>query len=173
MRLSLVRSFRPLLIACLAALCIGCASDGSFSNPFSNTDPPPATSYFYSEFSDIPIPNEMTESRSDTFITFAPSGIKCGVQKFSGRVEVVSLMNTMRRYMATNGWTLRSLLRAKESILVFEKTDRIASFQISDGLVNTEMRVFVCSRLDGDSATLDINPYTPAYTPGSDQQLSQ
>lgn len=155
-----------------SALIAGCASDGSFTNPFASNEPAPTTSYFYSEFSDIPIPNEMSEQRSDTFITFAPSGIKCGVQRFTGRVEVVSLMNTMRRYMSTNGWTLRSLLRSKESVLIFEKPDRVASFQITDGLVNTEMRVFVSSRLEGDSSSVEINSYVPS-TAGTEQRLSQ
>ncbi len=170
-----VFTHRLLRLACacaLIAVIAGCASDGSFQNPFVNNDPPPATSYFFSEFSDIPIPNEMSENRSDTFITFAPSGVKCGVQRFTGRVEIVSLMNTMRRYMATNGWTLRSLLRSKESVLIFEKPDRVASFQISDGLVNTEMRVFVSSRLEGDSSSVEINAYTPAVS-GGEQKLSQ
>lgn len=168
-------TIRLLLFGALAALLAGCASDGSFSNPFasSSSEPAPVNNYFYSEFSDIPIPNEMSESRSDTFITFAPTGIKCGVQRFTGRVEIVSLMNTMRTNMAANGWTLRSLLRAKDSTLVFEKPDRIASFQISDGLVSTEMRVFVSARLEGDSPAVDINPYSPpAQTVGS-QQFSQ
>jgi hypothetical protein len=139
----------PLLL--IAALLAGCASDGSFKNPFSEDGGSAAPAYYYSEFPDIPIPSEMSESRGDTFITFAPSGLKCGVQRFSGRVEVVSLMNTMRRNMASDGWAMRSLLRASESVLVFEKSDRLAALQISDGMINTDMRIFVTSRLEGDS----------------------
>jgi hypothetical protein len=93
----------------------------------------------------------MSEARGDTFITFTPSGLKCGVQRFSGRVEIVSLMNTMRRNMSSSGWSLRSLLRASESVLVFEKTDRLATIQISDGMISTDMRITVTSRLAGDS----------------------
>lgn len=163
---------RLVFLGALLAVVAGCASDGSFQNPFANNEPAPTTSYFFSEFSDIPIPNEMSENRSNTFITFAPSGVKCGVQLFSGRVEVVSLMNTMRRHMASNGWTLRSLLRAQESVMTFEKPDRIASLQLSDGLIKTEMRVFVSSRLEGDSPAVEINPYTPPAT-GGEQKLSQ
>ena len=70
-------------------------------------------------------------------------------------------MNTMRRNMAGNGWTLRSVLRAKDSTLVFEKPDRIASFQLSDGLIFTDMRLFVSSRLEGDSHSVDANAYSP------------
>lgn len=165
----------------LSLLCVfllsfaGCASDGTIVNPFTPSEPVSGSPHYFSEFSDIPIPNDMSESKNETFITFAPSGVKCGTQRFSGRVEVVSLMNTMRRNMASNGWTLRSLLRAKESAIVFEKPDRIAAFQISDGMVMTEMRLFVSSRLEGDSSSVSINSYSaPVRTSAAgEQKLSQ
>ncbi len=161
--------YRAICIVGLALLCTACASDGSFKNPFASSTPetPPGPNYYFSEFSDIPIPNDLSESRGDTFVTFAASGAKCGVQRFSGRVDVVSLMNTMRRHMAETGWTLRSLLRSKESVLVFEKPDRVVALHITDGVVFTEMRVFVTSRLEGDSASVVINPYNPPATPKS------
>lgn len=162
--------FAALLL--VTVLFAGCAADGTIKNPFANQEAPPANSYYYSEFSDIPIPNEMTESRSNTFITFAHSGVKCGVQHFAGRVETVSLMNTMRRFMSSNGWTLRSLLRAKESIMVFEKPDRIATMQISDGAISTDLRLFVSSKLEGDEASADLSSYTPPAESG-DQKLTQ
>ena len=113
----------------------------------------------------------MSEKRDDTFVTFAPSGVKCGTQRFSGRLELVSLMNTIRRNMASNGWTLRSVLRAKESTLVFEKPDRIATFQLSDGLVFTDMRLFVSSRLEGDSSSVPLSASSPpASSSGSGSQ---
>ncbi len=162
-----LRLLRLVSLCALVTLVAGCASDGSLQNPFTNKELTPATSYFFSEFPDIVIPNEMSENRGDTFITFAPSGVKCGVQRFTGRVEIVSLMNTMRRHMATNGWTLRSLLRFKESVLIFEKPDRVAFFQISDGPVNTDMRISVSSRLEGDSPSVEINPYTSPSRSGA------
>lgn len=165
--------FRVLLCCLLIFFCAGCASDGTLTNPFSSSEPVSGTPYYFSEFSDIPIPNDMSEKRDDTFITFAPSGVKCGTQRFSGRLELVSLMNTMRRNMASNGWTLRSVLRAKESTLVFEKPDRIATFQLSDGMVFTDMRLFVSSRLEGDSSSVNINAYSPpASSSGSGSQQS-
>lgn len=169
--------FRILLCCLTMFLLAGCASDGSFSNPFASSEPASGSNYYFSEFSDIPIPNDMSESRNDTFVTFAPSGVKCGTQRFSGRVEVVSLMNTVRRNMGSNGWTLRSVLRAKESTLVFEKPDRIATFQISDGLIFTGMRLFVSSRLEGDSSSVNVNAYSPpakaSASSGKQQKLSQ
>lgn len=170
-----MRSILSLSVLCLAVVVAsGCASDGSFRNPFASDEAPSASGYFFSEFSDIPIPNELSESRNDTFITFAQSGVKCGTQRFTGRVEVVSLMNTMRRHMAAHGWTLRSLLRAKESTLVFEKPDRVATFQFSDGLFTTEMRLFVSSRLDGDAGSMSTGAPAASGTAASSgtQRLS-
>jgi hypothetical protein len=104
----------------------------------------------------------MREISSDTIITFAPSGVKCGMQRFKGRVEVVSLMNTMRRYLANHGWTLRSLLRAQRSIMIFEKHDRMAFIEITEGLLDTEMRIVVSARLEGDSPAVDVRSYSAA-----------
>lgn len=153
-----------LLCLCSALmLATGCASDGSMWNPFSDDDEyTDTTPYYFSEFSDVPIPNEMSESSGDTFISFAPSGVKIGVQRFSGRLELVALMNALRQNMANNGWTLRSLLRSNKSFLVFEKQNRICSMVISDGLIYTSMQIFVSPRLEGDSSALDISAYTPA-----------
>lgn len=168
--------FFHLLAVCLAGMLLltGCASDGSIKNPFASSESFPAGSCYFSEFPDIPIPNDMSESKSDTVITIASSGTKYGVQRFTGRVEAVSLMNSMRRNMADNGWTLRSLLRSKESVLIFEKPDRMAVLQINDGLVSTEMRISVSSRLEGDSRAVDISAYSvgTSYS-GGGQKLSQ
>ena len=121
----------------------------------------------------------MSEERGKTYISFAPSGLKCGVQHFSGRLEVVSLMNAMRRNMANNGWTLRALLRSKESILVFEKSEQICTMHISDGMIYTDMIVFMSPRLEGDNASADFTAYqqpngsgSAPYTDGA-QPLSQ
>lgn len=157
------------MLAILAVLLSGCASDGSLSNPFASEEP--TTPHYFSEFSDIPIPNEMSESTSDTFITFAPSGLKTGMQRFTGRVELVSLMNSLRRNMAANGWTLRSLIRAKRSVMVFDKPDRMAALQITDGTFTTEMIITVTSRLEGDAPLPEAAPYTPPA--GSQEPLLQ
>jgi len=157
----MTRSLKLLLLGILAVLLAGCASDGSFKNPFSSdTAAVPLGGYFYSEFEDIPVPNEMREVSSDTIITFAPTGVKSGMQRFKGKVEVVSLMNTMRRHMANNGWTLRSLLRAQRSILIFEKQDRMAFIEITEGLLDTEMFIVVSARLAGDSPAVDVRSYS-------------
>ncbi len=175
----MARFFRILILCAVLAVPAGCASDGSFVNPFESTEPSSGSPYYFSEFSDVPIPNDMSEKRGETFITFAPSGIKCGVQLFSGRLDIVALMNAMRRNMANNGWTLRSLLRSNESVLVFEKSDRFCTMALSDGVIFTDLRVFVSPRLEGDTGA-DISAFSPPLPSGSagasssgQQKLSQ
>jgi hypothetical protein len=148
---------RLLFLSLLTLALAGCASDGSLKNPFSSSEEEtPENPYYLSEFSDVPIPHDMSEERDKTYISFAPSGMKCGVQHFSGRVEVVSLMNAMRRNMAAQGWILRALLRSRESILVFEKADSICTMHISDGRIYTGMIIFMSPRLDGDSGAVSL-----------------
>ena len=162
--------FMPLWVILLVA---GCAADGGLRNPFADeADQPavsamPANPYFFGEFPDIPIPSDMKASSGGTFVTMS-QGMKTGTQTFSGRVEVLSLMNTMRRNMGEQGWTVRSLLRtSNESVLVFEKADRIATLVFDDGMVYTDMRVFVSSRMEGDTGR------NTAPQSGGAQKLSQ
>ena len=179
-------SFLPriLLLSFLTLFLAGCASDGSLVNPFdSSEEPQPTSPYFFSEFPDVPIPNTMSEERGDTYISFSPSGMKGGVQRFTGRVEVVSLMNTMRRNMSSSGWALRSLLRSKESIMVFEKNAQVCTMYITDGMIYTEMRLFMSPRLEGDSPNAEFSAYSQPSgsgassaaksSGGSSQKLSQ
>lgn len=146
------------------ALLSGCAADGGFSNPFVDNTPPPSSPYYFDEFSDLPIPNEMTEVTSDSVISSAPNGVKTGIQRFQGRVEAVSLINAMRKNMKSQGWILRSIFRAQQTILTYEKNDRICSLYITDGMIYTDMRVFMSQRLEGDSSDLDLSQYTSPAT---------
>lgn len=171
-----------LLPLCAFLMAAGCAADGGFRNPFENEADQPAVStapvnpYFFGEFPGIPIPNDMKESSGNTFAAES-QGMKTGTQRFSGRLEVVSLMNAMRRNMADQGWTLRSLLRsAKESVLVFEKKNRMATMVFSDGMVYTDMHIFVSSRMDGDTGQYDAPSASGSKSvlqSGGVQQLSQ
>ena len=152
---------RIVLLGFLSLFLAGCAADGSLVNPFDDSaDQQPSTPYYFSEFPDVPIPHAMSEERGNTYISFSPTGVKCGVQSFSGRLEVISLMNTMRRNMADNGWTLRALLRSKESVLVFEKAHQVCAMHITDGMIYTDMIVFMSPRLEGDSASADTTAYS-------------
>lgn len=163
-----VRVLAFLFIMCFAA---GCASNGE-GGLFSSSESEPTAPYYFAEFPDVPIPSGMDEKSGKSYITFTSSGLKCGVQHFSGRIEAVSLMNEIRRNMASQGWTLRGLLRSKDSVLVFDKDSTVCSMFISDGMIYTDMIVFVTAKLSGDNAAAS-SYYTPEGAYSGTQPLAQ
>ena len=166
---------KAVMLVAVSAFAAGCAQDGSFKNPFTDDAPvsQPAAPYFFADFSDIPIPNGMSEVSDETVISYAPSGMKCGVQRFKGRVEVNSLINAMRTNMASQGWTLRSFLRSPSTLLIFEKPDRVATLYITEDILNTNMRVFMSPRLEGDHGTANYTFTQQSPQSGGSQKLSQ
>ena len=118
--------------------------------------------YYYDEFADVPIPVDMTPEK-DRFTILGTGGVKLGIEEFSGRVDVTSLVNAMQNYMLRDGWTLRSMFRANRSILVFEKPDRICSLYFVDGSFSTSMLVFVSPKLtEGDVSYQAPAPLVPS-----------
>ena len=159
--------YRTILCTLLLATALvftGCATTGSSDGSSASTDgSAPAREYYHEEFSDVSIPIDMDVIKDETFITYSPGGMKVGIQEFKGRVDMTSLVSTMQRYMQRDGWMLRSVFRAKRAILIFEKPEKICSLAITDGLIFTNMIVFISPKLaDGDARYA-----APAYTPSS------
>ena len=167
----------PLTHVALGVLLImlnGCAllGDSASSTDTANT----GLNYYYDEFPDVPIPVDMS-ANSDRFTILGKGGVKLGIEEFSGRVDHTSLVNAMQNYMLRDGWTMRSLFRAKRSVLVFEKPDRICSLYIVDGTFSTTMLVFVSPKLaDGDvnyqAPLAPLAPATGSSSLSSDQPLT-
>jgi hypothetical protein len=121
--------------------CINSEGDGS-SDPISS-----GFTYYFDEFQDVPVPNEMKVQNKDTYITYSGEGIKLGTQCFSGRVEMASLVKAMYSHMQREGWTLRSVFRSSRSIMIFEKPEKMCSIYISDGMLETSMLMFISPKL--------------------------
>lgn len=135
--------FVTMLLAIALGGCLDSSSDGG-SAPSGSS----GGTHFFGEFSDVPVPNELSIDSKDTFITYSTEGIKLGTQRFSGRVDMASLVGAMKNHMQREGWTLRSVFRSSpNSIMIFEKPDRMCSFYISDGIIFTSMLVFVSPKL--------------------------
>lgn len=133
----------PLLLILVIAFS-GCSS----LNNEGATDPiSSGLTYYFAEFQDVPVPNDMKPEKKETFITYSRDGIKLGAQTFSGRVEMASLVNAMHNYMQREGWVLRSVFRSSRSIMIFEKPERMCSIYISDGIFETSMLIFVSPKL--------------------------
>lgn len=145
-----------------------CASDSSM-NPFAESAPAPTTPYYFDEFVDVPIPHDMREVNEETMVTYAPSGVKIGNQRFKGRVDANSLLTTMRKNMTGQGWNLHSLFRAQRSIIIYEKPDRVCTINIVDDTIYTNMYIFVTPKLSGDLVEYDspVLDSAPLYDSGS------
>ena len=149
----------------LSMLVLSLALGGCFgSNSDSGSDPvTTGLSYYYAEFTDVAIPNEMNPDKSDTFITYSADGIKLGTQMFKGRVEIASLVSAMQGHMQRDGWSLRSVFRAtKGAILIFEQQRKMCSMYIFEDIINTGLLVFFSPKL-GDG----VLQYTPQASPST------
>lgn len=137
------------------------------SNSDSGSDPMSSgLTYYYAEFSDVAIPNEMQPEKSDTFISYTGEGVKLGTQYFKGRVELASLVTAMQGHMRREGWNLRSVFRARGAIMIFEVANRMCSIYIHEDIINTGMLVFVSPKL-ADSALQYSVPSTSTEPLGS------
>lgn len=132
-----------------STLVLSIALGGCFnSNNDASSDPVSSgITYYFDEFQDVPIPNEMKARKKEGFITYSGSGTKLGTQCFSGRVEMSSLVTAMHRHMQREGWMLRSVFRSSRSIMIFEKPETICSIYIDEGLLETSMLMFVSPKL--------------------------
>lgn len=154
-----------LIISLFLSLCIvtnsGCGA-------IMGADNPGIGGYYYAEFNDVPIPNEMSENKSDTYITYVAGGLKCGQQIFQGRVEKNSLITAMKQYMQKDGWSPRAAsYYGNKSLLTYEKNDKMATLLITDGTLFCTLQVNVSSRLSGSDVLHDSAGSTPVTSYGT------
>lgn len=140
-----MRFYSTMFVLVLALALGGCLESNSDagSNPIAQ-----GLNYYYAEFPDVAIPNEMQPEKSDTFISYTSDGVKLGTQYFKGRVELASLVSAMQSYLQRDNWTVRSVFRTKgRAILIFEQPNRMCSIYIHEDMLNTGMLVFVSPKL--------------------------
>ncbi len=131
-------------------------------------DNPGSEGYYYAEFNDVPIPNELAENKSDTYITYVAGGLKCGQQIFEGRVEKNSLLTAMKHYMQKDGWSPRAAsYYGNKSVLTYEKNDKMATLLITDGTIFCTMQVNVSSRLSSSDVFHDPIPSSSSSSSSS------
>ncbi len=140
--------YRFLSLLVLATLLLsGCASSDNSDSTSASTSTTAVAEYYYDAFANVAIPQDMEPSNSESFSTYTADGVQVGIRQYKGRVDINSLVNVMQRYMVRDGWTMRTVFRAKRSMLVFDRHDRICSLYITDGLISTTMWVFVAPKL--------------------------
>jgi hypothetical protein len=70
-------------------------------------------------------------------------GMSAGLLRLSGRVEPASLMRYFQNNMANEGWRPISQFRSPQSLMIFQKGNRMAVIAIEDGDLETFADVWV------------------------------
>jgi len=127
----------PLVLSLTLALC---ACSGMSTK--AQSDPAPAATgsqaetydnpNYYYLFDDILIPNGMEHTPDDDF-SFDTQQFKAGIQIFQGRVVFDDLITFFLNNMVKDGWRKVSAVRSKKSILIFEKSNKAAIIELTDG----------------------------------------
>ena len=131
----------PLKIFVFAALVLVLSACSGMTGR-SSTDPAPAgngaqpetydSPNYYYLFDDILVPNGMEHVADDDF-SFDTQQFKAGIQNFQGRVVFDDLINFFLNNMVKDGWRKVSAVRSKKSILIFEKSNKAAIIELTDG----------------------------------------
>lgn len=143
-----------LLIAAVSPLS-GCADMGleipaidiPISNPFATTTD--VSNVYLSQFPDVPVPSSMKSIPLNTLVTTSLDGSKVGLESFAGRVDAASLVSAMSQNLNHQGWSLRGSVSGKKNVQLFEKDQRFVIIIVNERAMNSEMEVWMLTRLDG------------------------
>lgn len=147
-----MRAVTCLLLFC-ALLLPGCA-DLNISNPFEQNTAS-GNEVYYDQFSDVPIPRDMSVDSKRSLISVAQDGTKTGLLTVEGRVDKPSLANAMILNMNRQGWSLRGAAIGDKTMHLYEKDNRFAVLYFYDQTTTAAMEIWVLTRLaDGVLPTM-------------------
>jgi hypothetical protein len=124
----------------LSVLTVGCSSVQSSLGLESEPPPPPSPQYY--DFPDVLIPSELKLDRKDS-VVYEFKNIKAGLLRFTGRVEVSSLVDFFSTYLPRDGWTLVSSLKYRKTMLNFAKPNKTCQVFIRETIWSTEVEVWL------------------------------
>lgn len=138
-----------LAVALSLALLAGCAL---FEKGPSRPEPPRLPDQ--REFDDIMIPRDM-EIDKESSAVYRRDGMSLGILRMSGNVSGNALLRYFQNNMANEGWRQVSMLRAPQSLMVFQKGNRMAVIAVDDTeMLNTYADLWVVPMND----TFDAGP---------------
>lgn len=149
----------------LSLLLFGCSdmSMPTISNPFASSTE--VTQVFYDEFSDVPIPSDMSVDRARSLVSVTPEGIKIGLVTTEGRYELSSLTQAMIHNMNGQGWTLRSVVMGPRVMQVYEKDNRMATIYYYPQTASVAMELWVALRLPDGMLPMSGGAASPSSYP--------
>lgn len=143
-----MRYCSSLLCGLILALGVSGCSDMNVNipNPF-DTTPSNPNDFYFEQFTDIPIPRDLSVDLARTFVSVTADGTKIGLVTTKGRVEQLSLGTAMINNMVNQGWSLRSTVNGPKILQVFEKEGRFAVLYFYEQTLSTAMEIWVSTRL--------------------------
>lgn len=94
------------------------------------------------EFDDVLVPRDMEVNRDASFV-YRGTSLPTGLLRLAGSVEATSLMRYFEVNMPKDGWKQVSRFRAPQSLLVFQKAERMCIIAIEDSTFRTFMDIWV------------------------------
>jgi hypothetical protein len=94
------------------------------------------------EFDDVMVPRDM-EIDSEASAVYRREGASIGILRMSGRIDQSSLMRYFQNNLGNDGWRQISVMRAPQSLMVFQKANRMAVIALSEDYLTTYADLWV------------------------------
>jgi hypothetical protein len=94
------------------------------------------------EFDDVLVPRDMDIDREASAI-YRRDGASIGILRMSGRIDLSSLMRYFQNNLGNEGWRQVSVMRAPQSLMVFQKANRMAVIALSEDSLTTYADIWV------------------------------
>lgn len=157
MRLRMLLNVVKFIAICTVLISLqGCIP--SMTSDTSNMDVPPIANSI-SSHSDIELPSDL-EWDSTKSMAIDTDSFKGGLYHYSGRVELRSLKEFIKKSMANNDWKLVGEAAYKQTMLAFIKPNKTCMIMLSEGfggsLGKTHVKLYVTVDL---AASKGLNPF--------------
>lgn len=94
------------------------------------------------EFEDVMVPRDMDIDREASAV-YQRDGASIGILRMSGRIDQSSLMRYFQNNLGNDGWRQISVMRAPQSLMVFQKANRMAVIALSEDYLTTYADLWV------------------------------
>ena len=138
-----LRSVMVSLTAALLLAAAGCSTLSKDKQQEASPEPQakkPAP--VYHDFNDVLVPAEMQIERDESFI-YQTAGFTVGILTLKGRVDLESLIEFFEKNMPGDNWQMVSQFKSPRTMMLFQKNNRWAVVEISEGTYYTYAKVWV------------------------------
>lgn len=149
-----MRSFTKIcIIVTLLFLFAGCSTMNTSPSqePVENRQATYQEPDYYMDFDDIMIPKEISYDADNSY-KLDNSKFRAAIMRFTGRVQVMELINYFLNNMAKDNWTLVSNNKASTvHVMTFEKYNKSCVIQVDDSFATAKTTIFAVEVKGGSS----------------------